>query len=265
MRMLRLLSGLSAAFCLAVTPAAWGAERVPPALAAKRAGPPAAASADAPFATPTPLNLIYTLIQPCRAFGAQALATGQTKDFQITGNGNFASQGGSAAGCGVPPYAKAVSINLSANASPSGGYLTAFAFGAPRPGIGSLNMASNTSNTAGSIVALGSTGRIAVYGSRATNVFGDVTGYFEAQLWAYVSSSGTLLDSSGRIASVSRTSAGLYTVIFDRNISSCAGTASSDITGHIMSVYTTGTTAYVYSVNNAGAAEDYWFNLHVKC
>jgi hypothetical protein len=41
--------------------------------------------------------------------------------------------------------------------------------------------------------------------------------------------------------------------------------ASSDVSGYIESVYTSGNTSYVYVYNNAGVASDYWVNLVITC
>lgn len=233
------------------------AEPSPPNLAAKRAGVISQA-------TPVPREMVYVPITPCRAFGAQTIAATTARTFQITGSGSFVPQGGPATGCGVPASARAVTFNLSATNTTYPGTLTAYATGTPRPPTTSLIL-QNTNVTTGTVSALGSAGNLTIYTDKTARVYGDVTGYWIPQLWAYVSSSGALLDSSGRVVSSVNTNPGQYTVTFDRDISACAGTASSDITGHIISVYTNGTVAYVYVVNNAGVYENYWFNLHIKC
>ena len=93
----------------------------------------------------------------------------------------------------------------------------------------------------------------------------DVAGYYIPKMHAYISSSGTILDQSGRLVSATKTGTGTYTLVWDRDVSTCTGVASSDLTGHIMSVYTSGVNSYVYSVNNAGGAEDYWSNVLINC
>lgn len=257
MRASLLSTALAAMVACAATTTMVAAEIVPPALAAKRAGVTSQA-------TPSPSELVYVPITPCRAFGAQTVAATTTRTFQISGSGSFVGQGGPAAGCGVPAAAKSVTFNLTATNSSYPGYLTAFAVGTPRPAITSLTL-QNTNITTGTAVTLGSAGNISIYSSKTANVFGDITGYWIPQLWAYIGAGGSLIDSSGRVVSSTNNATGQYTVIFDRDISACSGTASSDITGHIMSVYTSGTAAYVYVVNNAGASANYWINLHIKC
>ena len=90
-------------------------------------------------------------------------------------------------------------------------------------------------------------------------------GYHVPQMSAYISSAGTILDQSGRLISATKTAAGQYTLVWDRDISACSGQGSSDVTGHIVSVYTSGVSSYVYVVNNAGAYEDYWTNVLITC
>jgi hypothetical protein len=252
----------SAALCLALSSFAEAAEpRVPPVLAAKRTGkrPPP------PPATPSPQELLYVPIQPCRAFGASTpVPAGQTRNFQISGNGSFAGQGGPGGGCGIPASAKTVSMSISAQ-SASNGYLTAYAQGAPKPGTTALSYIANQTLTGGAIVPLGPTGQISIQVSQTTRLYGDITGYFAPQMWAYISSSGGVIDASSRITSAARSSIGTYTVTFDRSLDTCSGTASPDFTAHMSSVYTSGNIAYVYIYGTSGAPEDYWFNLHVNC
>lgn len=59
----------------------------------------------------------------------------------------------------------------------------------------------------------------------STHVIIDITGYFVQPLFAEVTGSGILSDGS-RAVSATRTSAGKYTVTFDRDVSGCAFTAT---------------------------------------
>ena len=93
----------------------------------------------------------------------------------------------------------------------------------------------------------------------------DVNGYYTQQLHAYISSSGTVYDHSGRLVSAVNNSAGTYTLTWDRNLDTCSGVASSDISGYIMSVYISGNVSYVYVDDNAGNASNYWFHVVLSC
>lgn len=172
-------------------------------------------------------NMLFTaLATPCRVFSGQVVLGAQTKDFSITGASDMTAQGGPATGCGVPAYAQAVSINLTAGASSVGGSLTAFPAGAPRPRITSLSYKTNAA-TAGSIVPLTRSGKISIYASAATRVSGDITGYFAAQMWAIVRPDGQLYMSASRLKSSRRLSTGVYEVTADREIHVCGAVASA--------------------------------------
>ncbi|RXF69219.1 hypothetical protein [Hansschlegelia zhihuaiae] len=235
MRILRSFSVVSMALCLAFASTAWAAERFPKAPpGAGLPNPPAPASS-----TPNPLNLIYTPIQPCRAFGSAQILINQTKTFKISGPGSFALQGGPNAGCGIPASAKAVSISLSVR-SASTGNLAAFAQGTPRPGVNSASFVANETQTVGSIVALGATGQISINVSKTATLYGDVTGYYEPQIEALINVSGGIYAGSPRILSATHSSTWTYVVTIDRDVTYCAPRAQA---------YTFGNEAHAYAYN----------------
>jgi hypothetical protein len=263
MRRFRSLLLALLAFAVGLNPAAWSAaETVPPEIAAKRAGADKAARAVAP--TLSPLNLIFTPIAPCRVFGGVAQSAGQTLNFQITGTADLTGQGGPGGGCGVPAYAKAVSMNLSATSS-AAGKIIGFAKGTPRPNTVSLNYQPGKTETAGTIVAMDDAGKASIYTSAASRTFGDVTGYYEPQLWAYVGLDGNLIDSSGRILRTLRIANGTYDVIFDRDVFRCSAVASSDYEPLMMAAFTGGARVTVYIKNGDNVFTNYYFNLIVNC
>lgn len=235
------------------------AERIPTDLAAKRSGVVSQA-------TPSPLNMIFTPIAPCRVFFTPtAIGSNKSRDLQITGSGNLSAQGGPTTGCGVPAYAKAVAINVTAASPANTGTLRLYQTGTARSNFTTLSYGAGANTTSSSIVGLSAGGQLTAYSTALTRVAGDVTGYFEPQLWAYVHSSGSLIDSSGRVTSTSKSATGAYVVNFDRDISYCSVTVSADYMARMASSYTSGTVAYVYMFNADGVSIDYWFNLHVKC
>jgi hypothetical protein len=261
MRVFRSIVGAFFALSLGLSPAAWSAETVPPEVAAKRAGADKAARA---AATLSPLNMIFTPIAPCRVFGGIAQAAGQTLNFQITGTANLTAQGGPNGGCGIPAYAKAVSMNLSATSS-SAGKIIGFAKGTARPNTVSLNYQPGKTEPAGTIVALDGAGKASIYTSAASRTFGDITGYYEPQLWAYVDPNAQLIDSSGRVTSIAKTATGRYTVVFDRVIENCITTASSDFNGRFVGASTAGSSVFVFIQSYQVEVTDYYFNLLVSC
>ncbi|WP_020179849.1 hypothetical protein [Methylopila sp. M107] len=211
-------------------------------------------------------EMIYTPIQPCRAFStSSAVAAGQTRNFQITGSGSLTSQGGPASGCGVPAYAKAVSVNLSAVNPTAAGYLRSYATGATPPGTTVVSYRSGANATAGATVALNSSGQMAVFVGGAAKVVGDITGYLAPQMWANVNYLGGVQSSSGRVNSTVRAGTGIYYVTFDREIGSCSAMATSGDAARITSVFlqTNYVTVYIYST--AGTLVDGNFVVSVKC
>ncbi|WP_345546123.1 hypothetical protein [Microbacterium jejuense] len=220
----------------------------------------------------SPAELQYVPITPCRVVdtrtGGGKFAAGETREYYVAGTFGISLQGGKTGGCGIPEGATAVAATVHAlNVSGTGGYVRAWPSGQPEPEAtvmryGSLELAVGTtlSMRSGAGKDLLVKNRVA-----SANIVVDVNGYFVPQMWAYISSIGTVIDQSGRLVSVTKTGTGVYTLVWDRDISICAGFAGSDISGYIESVYTSGNTAYVYVYNNAGTAADYWANVTITC
>lgn len=249
-------------FALAVVPlffvtAGQAAEKVPPELAAKRAGVKSQAA-------PSPLELVYTSIQPCRAF-SKRVAANVAIAFQITGSGDFTGQGGPATGCGIPASAKSITLSFTTAQPTAAGLLTAYADGSVRPAVATLRFATGAAEAAAGTVGVGAAGKMAVYPNQTVNVAGDITGYFAPQLWSYTDGGGVLLDSSGRVTANYRSDVGRYRLTFDRDVSACSATASSDFSPKMMGAYTSGNSVDVYVQDHNGAYVDYWVNLHVMC
>lgn len=221
--------------------------------------------------TPTP-ELIYVPVTPCRVVdtrhGGGAFAGGAQRSFYIGGTLHFVAQGGKSGGCGIPQGANVVSATFTAIPSASNyGYMRAWPAGTAEPQATLLNYKSDPIGIGGQIpLRTGAATDMTMknYGG-TTNLVIDVNGYYIQQLQAYISPTGTVIDQSGRLVSATRSGVGQYDLTWDRDISSCSGQGSSDLTGHIISVYTTGSNAYIYSVNNAGAFEDYYANVLITC
>jgi hypothetical protein len=81
---------------------------------------------------------------------------------------------------GVPANATAVVLNLTAIAvTPALTYVTAWATGAPRPGVSTLNVDSRSAVPNLAIVPVGADGTISVYNAAgAVNLLADLSGYF---------------------------------------------------------------------------------------
>ena len=81
---------------------------------------------------------------------------------------------------GVPADAAAVVANITATAPDGAGHLRVFPCGQARPGASTLNYPAGASVANGTIVGLGTGGKICVYTPTRTHVLVDVVGYFPA-------------------------------------------------------------------------------------
>ena len=135
--------------------------------------PPASPGSPAPvgFYTLSPCRLVDTR-NTAGAFGGPALAASSTRLFPVT-----------LSGCGVPPDAKAISVNLTVTGSAAAGYLTVYpASLAAAPLASSLNFKAGGTRANNAVLALGSDGSGAVKvlngSAGAVHLIVDVNGYF---------------------------------------------------------------------------------------
>ena len=255
----RFVLGVASIYAAAALSPAVQADPIPPALAAKRASALSGV-------IPSPLGLIFTPIKPCTAFDttkATKLTAGQIKPFYVSGTAGFPQQGGTGGGCGVPASATAVALSLTAINATSAGFLTAFG-AKPRPEVRSVSYASNAPSTAG-VTAEIKDGRTLIYSDRAADVIGAVTGYYEPQIWAYISIDGTTGSQSGRITASRKQDVGLYVLTIDRDVSDCFVTVSSELGPITMAAFGSGNTVLVNGYDRTGAAHDNYFNVFVSC
>ncbi|WP_155905118.1 hypothetical protein [Methylopila sp. M107] len=189
--------------------------------------------------------LHFTPIAPCRAFNtAGYLHAGHSRDFIVTGDhaATFTRQGGPAAGCGIPEYAKAVAVNFSAVSPAAAGHFRAYPYGAPIPPTTVLNYQAGVNTTGGATVALN--GLITVLaGSGATKVVGDVTGYYTKRITGLIAADGTILHGNGSIVGSVKSGVNNYRLEVDRDVRYCAPIVTP-APGY------TGNTAYVYANAN---------------
>jgi len=216
-------------------------------------------------------EMLYVPITPCRIVDTRnavgVFSSGQTRSYYVGGTFGFAPQGGKSGGCGIPTGAQAVAAVVTAVTPQHAGYIRAWPAGTAEPGATLLNYAGNSIGIGGQVKLRSGAGTdltLKNYGG-PTQVVIDVNGYYIQQLQAYIASGGSVIDQSGRLVSAMKTATGEYTLTWDRDISTCSGQASSDISGHIMSVFTNGSNSYIYIDDNAGNAADYWVNVVITC
>jgi hypothetical protein len=167
-----------------------------------------AAGARAPLGAETPdVRLVMTPLAPCRIVDTReapdgSLRPGQARQFFVGGaTRDYSSQGGVAAGCGIPGrevagdgaarrnVVRAVVVNLHAAGSAEAGELEAWASGKPRPRTALLSfpmLAGAEEANASTILPICdelasdpcASGDLRVRSSRAVDVMIDVVGYF---------------------------------------------------------------------------------------
>lgn len=147
-------------------------------------------------------DLVYAAVPPCRIVDTRLaggiLAAGITRTFQVRGpSTSYSSQGGNAAGCGIPGFegavmlenaAKAVMLNFVAVGPGGAGHLTAWPANQPLPTASVINY--DSGNVANGVivpmcdevaVAPCASGDVSVRAAVAdTHVVIDVLGYFHA-------------------------------------------------------------------------------------
>ena len=154
-------------------------------------------------------ELKFVPLTPCRLFDTRkvggALVSAEIRPFDVTGG--LSAQGGSAAGCGVPSFARAVEMNLGAIAAGgAAGYVKAYAFTDAEPLASTVNYPA--SGAIANMVTVEMTGSeahdIKIRAHLNVHVFADVAGYWVQPMYALIDDSGAVHDgtSSGLVASV---------------------------------------------------------------
>ena len=224
--------------------------------------------------TEPPAEAVLTPIVPCRAVdtrqGGGRMANGTTRSFLLEGNGSLTSQGGAAAGCGIPSSATALAAVISAVNPTSQGYLKAYPFGATTPASSVIDYSRTITTSSGVTVAITpNTARgLTVFNfGGPTDVLIDITGYYQPQIRAYISPDGYIL--GGDAVSVTHGfNTGVYKVYFDQALDGCTAVVTPSHEGYFAS--TTSASDYVYveiwqlSGGSTTDSEDY-FDLLVSC
>jgi Calx-beta domain/Divergent InlB B-repeat domain len=130
-----------------------------------------------PTARPSPTapgGVHFYTLAPCRAVDTRA---GQALDGRT---GGIFSLGGL---CGVPPTAKAASVNVTVTQPTTPGNLRLYAAGSPLPPTSVINFVKGQTRANNAIVALGPSAEVAIYDDQpagaTVHVIVDVNGYFQ--------------------------------------------------------------------------------------
>lgn len=218
---------------------------------------------------------VYSGIAPCRILDTRSTSpiTGTTRNFDVSGA--LSAQGGSDS-CGIPTTATSVIVNLTGiSVGGSTGFVRGWAAGDPPVNATLLNYspALNATNQVTIPLCTGTCSdafTLQVFGS--ANIVGDAVGYTQAPMFAYVLGNGSIESNvSSGVVSVTRNSAGNYTVLFDRPVTDCdaqaSGTAwATDWDVSPDQVYGGGPNDVIVQVlNDAGSPADGQFNILVTC
>jgi hypothetical protein len=221
----------------------------------------------------------FVPVTPCRIFSTTATETPfaieATRNVKVFGN--LSSQGGKAAGCGIPDAATGVEASVSATFNDGPGYIRAWPFGQSEPQATFVNYtASGASTNTGALTINPGGGNAFVLKNyrSTTDIIVDVQGYYIRPMYALVRADGGLQAQSG-LTSVSKTGTGGYRVNFLVNTDSCSrvvtvgrhritdpassGFGSAHVTNAV------GGPIQVETYDTAGSLADRAFMLEVTC
>lgn len=126
-------------------------------------------------------GLAFVPVRPCRVadtrpgsgfsgpFGSPTLAGDSERDFPVPWGA-----------CGIPPTARAYSLNITAVPSGPLGYLTVWPSGYSRPFVSTLNSLDGRIVANAAIIPAGASGAVKIYASASSDVIIDINGYFTA-------------------------------------------------------------------------------------
>jgi hypothetical protein len=218
---------------------------------------------------------VFTTMKPCRVADTSAgggnLAAGTSRDFHVSDTTNLSSQGGPAAGCGIPASATAISAYVTGSGIGGTGFLRAWPTGLTANVVTILYYSASPAYSLNQATLPLNTGKITIgANSRAARVIINVTGYHSPPLAGFISPSGTPYSGSSRIIDGTRTGVGTYEVTFDRNIRYCAATATPYVSAYYASVSTwfdstRPSTLRISMWDANGTAVDQYVYVEVQC
>lgn len=218
-----------------------------------------------------PPETTFTPVTPCRVFDTRKasrparIPANGARAFRVLGTSGFAEQGGVDGGCGVPDWASAVSVAITTSPANKAGSLVAWSGQGARPAATLLAYGTQPASGTATVSTFMFGLAVGLDGP-ATDVTGDVTGYFAPKMWGVIGDNAVIVKNSGRVVSAAIQITGNYRVNFDRDITSCAVTATSQTFGVTVSQGGTQlTTAFVYTRNASGASVPGSFSISVDC
>jgi hypothetical protein len=222
----------------------------------------------------------YVPVTPCRIFSTTppsipGFGVEQTRSVKVVGD--LSSQGGQAAGCGIPAAASAIEAAVSATFNQGDGYLRTWPAGQGEPQATFLNYtdAGASTNTGAITITPGGGNAFSIknYGS-VTDVVVDVQGYYVRPLFALVNPNGSI-QASSRLNDIDKVGTGQYQLDFQVDTDTCIRTVtvgrsrtSDAASSGFASAHITETPAnevFVTTYDASGALADRAFMLEVTC
>lgn len=234
----------------------------------------------------------YTPISPCRIVDTRIhggpIVAGATRTYRVLGKEDFRDVGGESS-CEIPYGATAITGSIISVDAGGPGYLKVYGYLDPEPVASFLNFSAATALSASGTIPLGGNdtpfggGHGAPSGGdsftvkaagHATQLVIQLTGYYIAPIWVEINNSTTYVRGSRATGKVFHPATGASSVTFNRDVSTCAYSATSFDTGVTMQakpetspIY--GASAkyavYVTATDPSGAAVDSSFYLTVTC
>ncbi len=123
--------------------------------------------------------------------------------------------------CGIPAYARALAVSMSAVTPSGNGYLQAGLTAGRLTTV--VNYTRGESITSGSQIPVNASGIRLINHGGPTQVTLDVLGYYQPPMYAYIAYDGShpAVEAGSRVVSVTATAVGRTVVTFDRDITYC--------------------------------------------
>lgn len=212
----------------------------------------------------------FVPINPCVLFNRNIPANAQRQQV-VTGTTGFETQGGTAGGCGIPASATAVALNIVSQNSSADGTLHATVPPGVNRKVGVLGYLQGDTVVGSVTATLGLDGRFNLTTTGgATRVLGYATGYFLPQIAGYLNPDGTLYSATTRIVSTLKLDTGLYEIVIDRDVGTCAIHTNVANGPFYSNGYTVGgptihVDTWALDADAARVKVDLYFNFTVHC
>lgn len=221
-------------------------------------------------------ELQFVAVAPCRIIdtrkaGGAIKAGSRTFDATLA---SYATQGGLAGSCNIPAYAVSIQLNLGAiSQDDKTSDIKGWATGTSEPTASLVNY--NPSGPVANMVTMpvNAGGQFTLKTPGSAQVFADVAGYYQRPLNASIAQGGGVYQgNSSGLVSATRTSTGVYTLVWEREVVNCTAAVADTIFSDVREVspdVTTNpsgdTSMQVVVRDAAGTLVDTYFEIRLTC